>query len=158
MLSSFCTITRLAECDWNPVTRHNTHVADEGSETRPTSGALFGNASMARVLISAQHLAPDVGATTTARKIARDTGIVDSQVRAVLWRLVAAKMLDAVPKVGGPRSSQIFQRRDSPHWTAALALAASANGSDEALLASDQSAADGRVARSGTDVAQTAES
>ncbi len=58
----------------------------------------------------------------TTRSVASHTGMADSVVRPVMTRIVAAGLVTAVPKVGGPRSPQYFSINQTPAWAALLAL------------------------------------
>lgn len=90
-------------------------------EHREISSAVFGNRAMIDVIMSIQVI-EDSRRVLTTRAVAAHTGMADSVVRPVMTRLVSAKMLTAVPKVGGPRSPQYFSINKSPLWIAVLSV------------------------------------
>lgn len=85
--------------------------------TRVTSAALFGNASMAAVV-----LALDAHHPATAQEIADNTGIKYSLVRDVLIRLLKTPIVTTI-RTGGSRGPLYYDPSDVALWSAAVALA-----------------------------------
>jgi hypothetical protein len=89
------------------------------SETRLVSAALFGNEKFAAVVAALA----DEGGSATAQQIAKASRIDHSLVRNVLIRCVGAGACRMLPKVGGSRSAQYYERVPGQLWDATLALA-----------------------------------
>ncbi len=77
---------------------------------------------MVDVLQGIQEIDAREQALITTRAVAARTGMADSVVRPVMNRLVSAGALAAVPRVGGPRSSQYFTIGRTSLWTTLLTL------------------------------------
>jgi hypothetical protein len=89
---------------------------------RAASVALFNNRAVVDVVLAIERIAEQQDVFVTTRTIAAHTGIVDSVVRPVMHRLVEALALAAVPKAGGPRSTQYFTVGRASVWDALLTL------------------------------------
>lgn len=104
-----------------------------GHDVEELSSALFGNRHLARVLSAAgdRHDSDDL---CTVRRLAADTCLIDSVVRPVVLRLVAAGVLHALPR-DRARGEHFYMLQDGPLVAAALAAArevTAARGSAEA--------------------------
>jgi DNA-binding transcriptional regulator PaaX len=84
------------------------------------SAALFGNRYMVNVILAADRMSAR-GELITTRGIARDLGVIDSLVRPVVLRLVAAGILRSLARSGGPRSPQYYDLEDNAVATALVA-------------------------------------
>lgn len=98
------------------------------------SSAVFGNRHLARVLAAAgaRHDADDL---CTVRRLAVDTGVADSVVRPVVFRLAAAGVLEALPQER-TRGERLYVLLDTPLALAVLAAAreiVAARGPAEAI-------------------------
>ena len=98
-------------------------MADSSEEARrAASTAMFNNRAFVDVVLAINRIADQQDVFVTTRAIAANTGIVDSVVRPVMHRLVEAQALAAVPKTGGPRSTQYFTVGRVSIWEALLTL------------------------------------
>lgn len=88
--------------------------------TSNVSAAVFGNTHMAVILCNLGQRDDTNDWPVTTRRIAAATGLADSIVRAVLLRLVAAGVLVAMPKDGGLRGQQFFDRAPRLTWWSTL--------------------------------------
>lgn len=86
------------------------------------SAAVFGNSHMANIVAD---LSRRTQWPVTTRQVAASTGLADSLVRAVLFRLVAAEALNALPKMDGSRGKQFFDKANPNWWVNLTALACS---------------------------------
>lgn len=78
-----------------------------------TSSALFGNSHMAGV---ACWIAVNAEVPVTVRDVAAALGLADSVVRPVFLRLAAADLIRPLPKAGGARGKQHYERLSSDLW------------------------------------------
>jgi hypothetical protein len=92
--------------------------------TSNVSAAVFGNSHMA-VILTDLSKRTDSDWPITTRQVAASTGVADSLVRAVLLRLVAAGVLNALPKTEGSRGRQFFDRAGLTWWQTLIDLAES---------------------------------
>lgn len=76
------------------------------------SAALFGNEKVAEVVLALDGRT----APCTAQELSMQLGIAYSMVRDVLRRLTVAGVLAALPKTGGTRSPQYYERGDNGVW------------------------------------------
>jgi len=93
-----------------------------GEARRAASVALFNNRAVVDVVLAIERVADGKDVFVTTRVVAASTGMVDSVVRPVMHRLVEAHVLAAVPKTGGPRSTQYFTVGKASVWDALLRL------------------------------------
>lgn len=105
-------------------------MSEELPEPRAISHALFNNASFAQVVSSSDTILETGGdaATVTTRQVAAAIGASDSVVRPVMQRLVAAGLLDRLPKTGPANGTQLYVRRNNDRWRALLALIEESTG------------------------------
>jgi hypothetical protein len=114
-------------------------MADGSEEARrAASGALFNNRTVVDVVLAIERIADQQDIFVTTRAIAANTGIVDSVVRPVMHRLVKAQALAAVPKSGGPRSTQYFTVGRTSTWEALLTLCSELSDPQQAETAARQ--------------------
>jgi hypothetical protein len=100
-------------------------MSDNAAAAREHCHALFNNMAFADVVMAADRLMSDAAdGTVTTRKIASALGFSDSVVRPVMIRLVAAQLLDELPKVGPANGPRLFHRRNADRWTSISALIA----------------------------------
>lgn len=94
-------------------------MSDDAAATREQCQALFNNLAFADVVVTANRLMDQASdSTVTTRRVASALGLSDSVVRPVMVRLVAAHMLDELPKVGPTNGPRLFHRRNDDRWTA----------------------------------------
>lgn len=96
------------------------------------SAALFNNSYYADVVLAIASLARTPEQFVTTRKIAAASGIGDSLVRPVVLRLEAGGFLARLPRMGGRRSEQNYQRSGSAPWLTLVKLCATLTESGKA--------------------------
>ena len=98
-------------------------MSDNTAAAREQCHALFNNAAFADVVMAADEaMTGAVDGTVTTRQIAAALGLSDSVVRPVMVRLLAAELLDELPKVGPANGPRLFHRRNESRWKALCAL------------------------------------
>ncbi|WP_299056423.1 hypothetical protein [uncultured Nocardioides sp.] len=85
--------------------------------------ALFNNAALAEVLVSADRILSVTPHTVTTRQVAAATGRSDSVVRPVMMRLLSGGLLSEPAQVTG-RGPRPFARAHQELWERLLAVTA----------------------------------
>jgi hypothetical protein len=88
-------------------------------ELRHVSAKIFMNEYFVEVVAALGS----VDVPQTAQDVARTSRIAHGRARDVLVRLVAARLVQTLPRTGGSRSELFFAPLDSPAWTALVQLA-----------------------------------
>ena len=96
----------------------------QGSDAKGVSYALFNNAAFADIVLTAQEIfeRDEQPAFVTTRQVASKTGRSDSVVKPVMVRLVAAGLLEPLPKSGPSNSVQFYARQHPSRWQSLVAL------------------------------------
>jgi hypothetical protein len=98
-------------------------MTDNAPAARVDCHAIFNNMAFADVVMAADRLMTGaVDGTVTTRQVASELGFSDSVVRPVMQRLVAAQMLDELPKAGASNGPRLFHRRNVDRWRSLAAL------------------------------------
>jgi hypothetical protein len=98
-------------------------MSDNAAVARSQCQAIFNNSAFADVVAAADRLMNEAAdGTVTTRRVAADLRVSDSVVRPVMVRLVAAQLLDELPKVGASNGPRLFHRRNEERWASLCAL------------------------------------
>ena len=94
-------------------------MSDNAATARAHCYAIFNNMAFADVVVAVDRLMTRAAdGTVTTRKVAAELRVSDSVVRPVMVRLVAAQLLDELPKVGAANGPRLFHRRNPERWSA----------------------------------------
>jgi len=108
-------------------------MTDSSAAARDQCQAIFNNAAFADVVTTADRLmAAAADGTVTTRQVAAELRLSDSTVRPVMGRLIAAQLLDELPRVGPANGPRLFHRRNQDRWSALSTLIATVQAQEPA--------------------------
>jgi predicted transcriptional regulator len=100
-------------------------MSDTRLESRTARYAMFNNAAFADVVVVSDKLMESrADGTVTTRLVAAELRLGDSVVRPVMMRLMAAGLLDELPRTTARSGPRLLCRRNQTAWKALLDLLA----------------------------------